>query len=282
MIKVLKAGLFDTIQDLGRHNYQEFGVPISGVMDSYSAKLANALVGNDEVGAVLEMTLFGPKLEFQQNCLISVTGADLSPSINGILLAHNTAISVKVGDVLSFGSRKYGCRAYLAVSGGFQTESVMQSRSMYKSITKAFKIEKNDVLPTMAFSNGEKGSSNASLKVSKKHFDAQVLEVFKGPEFDLLTNTQQQVLLKTKFSIAKENSRMAYQLEETLDNQLDPIITSLVLPGTIQLTPSGKLIVLMRDCQTTGGYPRVLQLSENAIAKLSQKFTNDKIEFLLV
>jgi len=75
---------------------------------------------------------------------------------------------------------------------------------------------------------------------------------------------------------------MAYQLKETLDNSLEPIITSLVLPGTVQLTPSGKLIVLMRDCQTTGGYPRVLQLKESSINILSQKFTNAKVKFKLI
>ena len=75
---------------------------------------------------------------------------------------------------------------------------------------------------------------------------------------------------------------MAYQLKEPLENELTSIITSLVLPGTVQLTPSGKLIILMRDCQTTGGYPRILQLSEDSINRLAQKFTGDKINFILI
>ena len=83
------------------------------------------------------------------------------------------------------------------------------------------------------------------------------------------------------FTISKENNRMAYQLEETLENDLKPIITSLVMPGTVQLTPSGKLIALMRDCQTTGGYPRVLQFSEKSICILSQKSTGNKVKFRL-
>lgn len=282
MVKVLKAGLYDTIQDVGRFNYQEYGVPISGIMDGYSAKIANALVGNNENAAVLEITLFGSKLEFQQDCLISISGADLSPRLNGTIIAINTAVLVKTDDVLSFGKRNYGCRAYLAVSGGFKTEMSMQSRSMYRNITKAFKIVKGDVLPISQFDFKGKTNSNASLKVNEKHFADTFLEVYKGPEFDLLTQEQQDVLLHTSFTIAKENSRMAYQLEEALENQLEPIITSLVTPGTVQLTPSGKLIVLMRDCQTTGGYPRVLQLSEAAVNMLSQKFTNDSIDFQVI
>ena len=75
---------------------------------------------------------------------------------------------------------------------------------------------------------------------------------------------------------------MAYQLQESLENSLEPILTSGVLPGTVQLTPSGKLIILMRDCQTTGGYPRVLQLKESAINILAQKYTGQQIRFKLV
>ena len=74
---------------------------------------------------------------------------------------------------------------------------------------------------------------------------------------------------------------MAYQLFPLIKNNLKPILTGPVLPGTIQLTPSGQLIVLMRDCQTTGGYPRVLQLTESAINLLSQKKERDKIKFKL-
>ena len=74
---------------------------------------------------------------------------------------------------------------------------------------------------------------------------------------------------------------MAYQLAPTFDNALDPILTAPVLPGTVQLTPSGQLIVLMRDCQTTGGYPRVLQLTEDAISILSQKTTGNSLKFRL-
>jgi allophanate hydrolase subunit 2 len=75
---------------------------------------------------------------------------------------------------------------------------------------------------------------------------------------------------------------MAFQLNEPFVNQLKPIITSLVMQGTVQLTPSGKLIILMRDNQTCGGYPRVLQLNESAINKLSQKYMNNEIKFELI
>ena len=114
------------------------------------------------------------------------------------------------------------------------------------------------------------------------NFNSKTLKVHKGPEFDRLSISEKENLFSQEFTISKENNRMAYQLSEAVQNNLTPIITSLVLPGTVQLTPSGKLIILMRDCQTTGGYPRVLQLNDKAINILSQKFTNDKIRFTLI
>ncbi|MFK2820888.1 biotin-dependent carboxyltransferase family protein [Flavobacteriaceae sp. LMIT009] len=281
MIKVLQTGFYSSIQDLGRFEFQEYGVPISGVMDMYSAKVANAIVGNMENDAVLEITMTGPKLEFTDNTLIGLSGANISPMLNGKNVSINTAISLNKGDILSFGRLKYGFRVYLAVSGGFQTKQVLSSRSMYKNVTESISISKGDVFEIKQ-SNKEKRPSNASIKIDKNHFNNNVIDVIKGPEFDKLTDYQAQQLLSSEFTISKENSRMAYQLEESLDNELDGIITSLVLPGTVQLTPSGKLIVLMRDCQTTGGYPRVLQLNGSSINRLSQKFTGQRIKFKLL
>jgi len=278
MVKVITSGFFSTIQDLGRINNQEYGVPYSGVMDRYSAKLANALLGNDMNDALLEITMTGPTLQFNQDTYISITGADISPMLNNNSIKQNHVTKVSIGDIVSFGKLKSGFRAYLAISGGFKTEKTMHSRSMYNGITNEFKINNGDALPienpSMVIAE-----INATIKVNTKHFTSKIIEVYKGPEFELLTEKQQEQLLSTEFSISKDNSRMAYQLAEILENDLKPIITSLVLPGAVQLTPSGNLIVLMRDCQTTGGYPRVLQLREASIDVLSQKFTGDKIHF---
>lgn len=279
MVRVLQPGLYSCIQDTGRHDFQDYGVPLSGTMDAYSTKIANALVGNSEDDAVLEITISGPKLEFLTSTFISISGADISPSINNAKISLNTLIKVAKGDILSFGKLNYGCRCYLAVSGGFQTETVMNSRSMYQHITSNYRIVKGHVLSINERLNERTENVNASIKINQQHFSNTTIKVYKGPEFEGLTKLQQKALLYKSFSVAKENSRMAYQLNETLENDLAPIITSLVLPGTVQLTPSGTLVILMRDCQTTGGYPRVLQLSERSINRLAQKFTRDTVCF---
>lgn len=280
MIKVLKPGFYSTIQDFGRFGYQEFGVPYSGVMDRKAASLANALLSNAESEAVIEMTMTGVTLKFETETCIAITGADMSPSLNKNTIQLNKIILVEANDVLSFGKLNNGFRCYLAIVGGFKTETVMKSKSMYQNITKQIALLKNDVLQVSASTISNK-EHYASIKFDSTYINSKEIEVFKGPEFEFLSKTQQQDLFSKSFTISKDNNRMAYQLEEPIKNDLQPIITSAVLPGTVQLTPSGKLIVLMRDCQTTGGYPRVLQLKESALNVLAQKYMAQKISFTL-
>ena len=279
MIKVIAPGFYSTIQDMGRYAYQQYGVPYSGVMDRYSASLANHLLGNSKNAAVIEMTMTGPTLEFLGHTNICISGADMTPQLNSGDIPLNKSIRVQKGDKLSFGKLKSGFRSYLAVSGGINTEPVLNSQSMYSGITSSFKLLKNDEIPV---TDSPILDTYASLRVSTAHIMSDHIEVFKGPEFDKLSSSEVKKLTITSFTVSKNNSRMAYQLEQIVENTLEPIITSPVMPGTVQLTPSGKLIVLMRDCQTTGGYPRILQLQEASLDILAQKFTGDKLFFRLI
>lgn len=278
MIKILKAGFYTTVQDSGRVGYREYGVPISGPMDAYSAQLANALLGNKKKDAVLEITLTGPKLQFLNATSICITGAAMNPKLGEKTIQLNRRISVNKGDILSFGKLDFGCRTYIAVSGGFQSEIVMNSRSMYPNITSKMRVETNDVLKVIITSKSV-AKSNAVIKLKENVFKNSTLKAFRGPEFDILPAELQKQLATRTFSVSKNNNRMGYQLEEPFKNNLKSILTGPVLPGTVQLTPSGKLIVLMRDGQTTGGYPRVLQLNDMAINVLSQKRVGDFIRF---
>lgn len=277
-IEVLQPGLFSTIQDPGRYGFLKYGVPISGVMDLYAAKMANLILRNLPESALLEITQMGPKLKFSHPVKIVICGALLSPKINNVPIANNRAFKMEAGDELSFGKRKLGCRAYLAISGGFKTEKVLKSRSWFEGITDNFKLDTSLKLPYES-SNESKIETKASVKFSSEYLVTSEIEVFPGPEFDLLPENEREILRSRNFSIDKNNNRMAIQLQETVENNLQPIITGPVLPGTVQLTPSGKLIVLMRDCQTTGGYPRVMQLSETGMNRMAQKIIGDRIGF---
>ncbi|WP_026837990.1 biotin-dependent carboxyltransferase family protein [Gillisia sp. JM1] len=280
-IEVLHPGLYSSLQDLGRHNFLKYGVPQSGVMDSYAAKKANLILSNSEAAPVLEITQLGPKLKFSEPTQLSICGAYLNPKINESVVWNNRILSLEKGDVLSFGKRDIGCRAYIAINGGFISKKVLGSYSWYNGITKFEMLKKGSTIKYSSLMRSL-NSLNASVKVMDEYLNENVIQVFPGPEYELLSSFQQKVLMESAFHIDINNNRMAIQIKEPLDNDLDPIITGPVLPGTVQLTPSGKLIVLMRDCQTTGGYPRVLQLSENGINTIAQKVIGDQILFELI
>jgi allophanate hydrolase subunit 2 len=220
----------------------------------------------------------GPKLKFSHPVKIAICGALLSPKINNFPIGNNRVYKIEAGDELSFGKRQMGCRAYLAISGGFKTGKVLKSRSWFEGVTDNFKLNKTLKLPYES-TNESKIETNASIKFTSEYLGTSEIDVFPGPEFDLLTEREQEILRSHNFSIDKNNNRMAIQLREIMGNSLKPIITGPVLPGTVQLTPSGKLIVLMRDCQTTGGYPRVIQLSETGMNKIAQKIIGDSVSF---
>lgn len=130
-IRVLKPGPMSSLQDLGRHGHQRFGVIVGGAMDEWSHRVANALAGNDRDEATLEITLMGPSLAFERDALIAIAGADLSPRVGDAPLPMATPVLLRAGAQLDFGRRAWGCRAYLAVHGGFAVEPVMGSRSTY-------------------------------------------------------------------------------------------------------------------------------------------------------
>ena len=278
-ILILSEGLHTSIQDLGRKGYRSYGVPISGAMDKYSAILANKLLNNDEQLPVMEITLMGPKILFEDHSLIVLTGADMSPELNGEPVKMNYVYEVKTSDVLSFGELKTGARSYLGVKGGFQTEIKLKSFSYYDGITSKEKVQKGDRLRIASYDTDLQVTSS-KIKVKSTHFNEMKLEATKGPEFNRLTKKHRELLFSKKFNIDAHHNRMGYQLK----NKFPPIknggiITSTTIPGTVQLTPSGKLIIMMRDCPTTGGYPRILQLTDIAINQLAQKKENDMLKF---
>ena len=274
MLKVIHPGFFTTIQDTGRYGYREKGVPVSGCMDNYSASIANSLLENEKTDAVMEITMTGPKLEFHTSSFFAITGAEMSPNLNGIPVNSYEVHKANEGDVLSFGKLINGFRSYLAIKGGFLSEVKLTSRSFYKPITDLNCIKERMEIPIEEYT--EYSPKISHIKPEAWHKENELI-VFKGPEYKILTEGQLKLLFTSKFTIAKENNRMAYLLEELIGANSHRMLTSATLPGTVQLTPAGKLIILMRDGQTTGGYPRVLQLDTKSIALLSQKKFGDKV-----
>ena len=273
MIKVIQPGLFTTIQDGGRHGFRNIGIPTSGFMDQESAWAANELVNNNKDESLLEITLTGPTLIFNCNCVISITGGDFNPLINNLPAKMYQSINVSSGDILKLNNTINGARSYIAISGGLNVKSLFGSKSFFSNISDSYHLKKGDEIKV------SKKSESQILKWDKLKFNLnRFMKVFRGPEYDLLSINSKKKLFKNEFTI-NTNNRMAYNLEEKLQVDIKTIISSPVLPGSVQLTPSGKIIILHRDCQTTGGYPRILQLDTKSLNNLSQLKSNDMIKF---
>ena len=183
MIKVIKPGLYSTIQDMGRKGKQSYGIPCSGSMDSFSSDLANKILNNSKNSAVIEITMVGPVLEFINETVICITGANLSPFLNNKIIKMNNPIYVKPYYVLSFGVLKSGLRSYIAILGGFKTEKVLGSRSMFKNLTKAVKLAKNDVLNF----NKEIIFKSSKINLHKTSNIDNEIKAYEGPEFDMFS-----------------------------------------------------------------------------------------------
>lgn len=279
MIEVLSNGFYSSIQDLGRFGYTQYGVPLSGAMDQNLSHLANLLVGNKPDEAVVEMTFLGSKLKFHKAEIIAISAPDAKIFLNKKPLEKNHQIKVNPGDILDIKSIKN--RAYLAAAGGFDSEVKLGSQSQYDSITKTAKLQKGEKIP-IKNTTKDFHKKHASVNYNLSCYNTDNIEVYILPEYHQLKSDEKEILASQSFKISEQSNRMAYQLHENLPNALKGMRSVPVMPGTVQLTPEGKIIILMRDAQVTGGYPRIFQLTEQSINILSQKPLRSRINFKIL
>lgn len=300
-ISVLNPGLQSTIQDLGRHGYQKYGVIVSGAMDAYAMRLANIAVGNNENEGVLEITMIGPSLELEKGTLISITGGNISPTINGKKIPMGRPVYLKEDCVLNFGACIAGCRSYLAIAGGFDVPEVMESKSTYlraqfggfngralkkgdilnigaksvvaiKIIEKLQEITKKGEFVATSWYMGESTVENAN---------STIIRVFKDRQFDNISDESINKFFNSEFNVDNKSDRMGYRLcgeKIELKERLE-MISEEVSVGTIQIPPDGNPIILLADRQTTGGYPKIAHVVSVDIQKIVQLKPNSKIKF---
>ncbi|QSS97275.1 biotin-dependent carboxyltransferase family protein [Psychroflexus sp. ALD_RP9] len=278
-LKVIKSGPLASIQDKGRYSGLTMGIPISGVMDSRLSTYANRILGNPEQVPVIEIMGQGAKFQFFKSTYIVFAALDADILLNGKPIRTFEIYKVANGDVLQLKRINLGMWTYLAVKNGFQIEQKMGSSSYYAQVFDQAKLNNNSVVNFNT--SAEVIKENLAQRLDFKTTEVVDIKCFKLPEFKLLSKSVQYQLLNAEFSISNQINRMAYQISERLDNQLEEILTSPVLPGTVQFTSGGKLIILMRDAQATGGYPRIFQLTENSICQLAQARPRQKLKFSL-
>lgn len=283
---IIKPGLLTLVQDAGRKGYQAWGVPVGGAMDRFSAELANRLVGNPPNAPVLEITLMGPKIEVEGACQIALTGAQLSAQLNGRPVSLNETIQVPSGSSLQFGRCVSGCRAYLAVGGSWQIPSWLGSTSAAhpdgKGITLQSVIHSGQTL--LIDSSPKVSHRKARSEQLPTYETPSLIRVLPGPEYSSIIPIHIGYFFSQPYRISPDSNRMGYRLLGTplpLE-EVAPVLSSGVMPGTVQITREGVPILLMADAQTTGGYHRFLQVIQPDVDGLGQAKPGDSLRFALI
>jgi biotin-dependent carboxylase-like uncharacterized protein len=270
-VNVKTAGFATTIQDLGRPGYYHLGIPMGGAMDRFAMRCANLLVGNDEGAAGLECVFMGPELEFTEDVIVAVTGADLPPKIDGEVLESWTAIKVKAGQTLSFDYLRSGARGYIAISGGVDTPTALGSRSTYPigalGGVDGRAVQAGDVLPI----GSDKGTATEGQSIPsdlrRGPGSPAELRVMTGLYWHRVTKAAGQKFFDETWKVASEADRMGYRFQggsplEFVDREppfgagSDPSnITDACYPyGSIQVPSGTEPIILHRDAVSGGGY----------------------------
>jgi len=205
---------------------------------------------------------------FTEEALIAVTGAVGEIYVNNEQVKAYRGLYIPKNSIVSFGVVENGIYGYMSIQGGVKTSKVLDSRSWFSQITEYTNFFKDLTIPYQF--NQCSSIPNARLVSNLINNLSEIVEVYPGPEFGFLTPKQQNSIVNTVFKPSVNRNRMGVQLESDFYEHEFSILSSPVLPGTVQWTPSGKLIVLMNDAQTIGGYPRLFQLSKESLNKLSQ------------
>ena len=289
-IKIIKPGICSSIQDMGRTGYRSLGIGPGGVMDFFSAAVANYLVGNDENQPVIEMHFPAAEILFQTNALICIAGANFDAYINDTVVEMHQPCFIQADDVLSFKKNISGARAYLAINGGMEAENWLGSFSTNAKIKaggfKGRLLQKEDIIK-IRLATVEKNNKKITVSpavINSIYNNLNSIRCIAGPEWNLISVSTENIFLASAFTITNQSDRMGYRLSgESLSlKKSTELISSPVVFGSIQLLPNGQLIVLMADHQTTGGYPRIATVIAADLPKLAQLPVNAKINFKLI
>lgn len=300
-VEVIQPGVLTTVQDLGRIGYQQHGVIVGGAMDTFAARIANMLVGNQPTDAVLELTLKGPSLLFHEDLLIAVCGGNFVPSIDGRRMPANRPVWVRRGSILQFSHARQGCRAYLAVAGGWDVPVVMRSRSTnFRAGFGGYEgrmLQGKDVVKSgapgdysryLASELAKQAGTNPFIqtdwfvpKTMLAYMGQSVIRVMQGEQYPDFTNQSQKDFWAQSFQVTPQSDRMGYRLSGPILSLSSPLeLTSeAVTVGTIQVPPSGQPIILLADRQTIGGYPKIGYVATVDLPVFAQLKPGDTVRF---
>jgi len=285
LIELLKVPSLLTVQDSGRKGYRKLGVPVSGFMDEYSARIANYLVGNPGNAPLLEFLLAGPAIEFNASSVFAVAG-DVEVRLNGVPIEPWASYWAKRGDILEVGTLKTGLYGYIAFAGGIKCERLLGSCSTYGKANLGRPLKAGDRLSLgHAILTDREGRYLPPELRPDYSGDEREIRVIPGPDLEHFSEKGIETFLSEAYTVTPESDRMGYRLEgEPIEHSSKGagIVTSPLVPGSVQVPPNGKPIVMMRDAQTTGGYAKIATVIGADLHLLAQRRPGTKVRFRAV
>ncbi len=289
---VLEGGLLTTVQDGGRFGYQASGVPVCGAMDYYAMRSANLLLGNTANAAVLEITLTGPQLQFVEDVVVAVAGADLGlwvqwPGGQQWEMPCDLAIFLRRGSILGFGARRNGCRAYLAIVGGFRVPTVLGSAST--CLAEGFgghegrPLQPGDWLFGSALGQADHlRAGHRWLEQGRPRYSAHpTVCAMPGPHWEQFTEEAQAAFFSAAWEVKATSNRQGIRLQGPALQRRQPVevISCGVTMGTVQVPADGQPIVLGADRQTVGGYAQIATVLDADMPLIAQLAPGDRVSF---
>jgi len=310
MIEILSTASLTTVQDTGRFGFLKFGVGASGAMDALALATGNVLLGNEEGAAGIEIPLFPFRVRFTQAIDFVITGADADASLEGTPVLPAWVTHAEAGQALVLRSPSQGVRCYLAVSGGIDVPVVLGSRST--QLRGAFggldgrPLKKGDVLPTgVAQASGARPATSddgaagrpfvafgiaplmqslpASAVAPPAEATDTVVRVIPAGEYTCYTPESLAMFWKQGWRVTPQSDRYGYRL----DGQPLALKASVemrshgIVPGVIQVPPSGQPIIQLIDAQPSGGYPKVGTVIQADLWRLAQARIGSRLRFVL-
>ncbi len=285
--EVLEPGILTTVQDLGRFGFSQVGVPPSGALDTFSLRMGNLLVGNEEGEAGLETTIMGLKVKTLRERVIAVTGGDLFPTLNGEPLEMWRSHLLIEDDILAFRGVRQGCRAYLCLRGSVAVPRVMGSKSTFLSGKfgglEGRPLKKGDILYAADLPGPWEriGASVPSDWIPA--FGKEVtVRVVPGPQDHHFTAFGLQTFQSSFYQVTAKIDRMGIRLEgskiERRSDVEESIISDSLIPGSIQVPGDGKPMIILNEL-VTGGYTKIGTVISTDLPKVAQVKPGDRIRF---
>lgn len=287
-----------TIQDMGRYQYLSQAVPLCGAMDTLSARIANKAIGNGDNAAVIEFTYADAEFISETDLLIAYAGNGAILKSGERELPCDRPLFIPSGTIIKLTNNPFGCRTYLAIAGGWDVPEILGSRSTF--LTAGFggmdgrALKKGDNLKNMASQSVITQKILKSFNGGKINYpewciprqsllpaDRKVIRIVPANEFVWFDGRSIAGFLSAPYIIGQQSNRMGYHLEGAVLHRVkgDELLSTAVAPGTIQVTGSGSLVLLMADCQTTGGYPRIAQVAAVDMPLCAQLKPGDMLNF---